>query len=46
MMEGWIELHGTVESVSSDEMLNHMGNVFKDPQAKERAQRKLEALKQ
>ncbi len=46
MMEGWVGLHGTVESASSDAMLTHMGNVFRDPQAKERAQRKLEALKQ
>ncbi len=40
MMEGWVGLHGTVESASSDAMLTHMRNVFRDPQAKERAQKK------
>lgn len=46
MMEGWVGLHGTQEGASSSAMLIQMGSVFKDPQAKERAQRKLETLRQ
>jgi hypothetical protein len=45
-MEAWVREQGTPELASSDAFMNRVEFVFKDPQAKERAQRKLDALRQ
>jgi hypothetical protein len=45
-MEAWVREQGTPELADSYTFLNRVDFVFKDPQAKERAQRKLESLRQ
>jgi hypothetical protein len=45
-MEAWVREQGTAELANSYSFLNRVEFVFRDPQAKERAQRKLEALRQ
>lgn len=45
-MEAWVREQGTPEMANSDAFLSRVEFVFKDPQAKERAQRKLDALRQ
>jgi hypothetical protein len=45
-MEAWVRDQGTPELASGYGFLDRVEFVFKDPQAKERAQRKLEALRQ
>ena len=45
-MEAWVREQGTPERASAQGFLNRVEFIFKDPQAKERAQRKLEALRQ
>lgn len=45
-MEAWVREQGTAELANSYNFFNRIELVFKDPQAKERAQRKLESLRQ
>lgn len=45
-MEAWVRERGTPELAGGYAFLNRVEFVFKDPQAKERAQRKMEALRQ
>jgi hypothetical protein len=45
-MEAWVREQGTAELANSYAFLDRVGFVFRDPQAKERAQRKLDALRQ
>lgn len=45
-MEAWVREQGTPELADSDNFLKRVEFVFRDPQAKERAQRKLDALQQ
>ena len=45
-MEAWVREQGTPEMANSDVFLSRVEFVFKDPQAKERAQRKLDVLRQ
>jgi len=45
-MEAWVREQGTAELVNSYAFLDRVWFVFRDPQAKERAQRKLDALRQ
>jgi hypothetical protein len=45
-MEAWVREQGTPEMADSYSFFERVSFVFRDPQAKERAQRKLEALRQ
>ncbi len=45
-MEAWVREQGTPELANSRAFLDRVEFVFKDPQSKERAQRKLDALRQ
>jgi hypothetical protein len=45
-MEAWVREQGTAELANGYSFLDRVEFVFRDPQAKERAQRKLEALRQ
>ncbi len=45
-MEAWVREQGTPELANGHDFLKRVEFVFKDPQAKERAQRKLENLRQ
>ena len=45
-MEAWVREQGTPEHASAQAFLDRVEFIFKDPHAKERAQRKLEALRQ
>jgi hypothetical protein len=45
-MEAWVREQGSPELANSYAFLDRVGFVFRDPQAKERAQRKLESLRQ
>jgi hypothetical protein len=45
-MEAWVREQGTPELANGNDFLNRLEFVFRDPQAKERAQRKLENLRQ
>ena len=45
-MEAWVRERGTAELANGYEFLKRVEFVFKDPQAKERAQRKLDKLRQ
>jgi hypothetical protein len=45
-MEAWVREQGIPELANGDAFLSRVEFVFKDPQAKERAQRKLDALRQ
>ena len=45
-MEAWVREQGTPERANAQSFLKRVEFIFKDPQAKERAQRKLDALRQ
>jgi hypothetical protein len=45
-IEAWVREQGTPELVNGSVFLHRVEFVFKDPQAKERAQWKLDALRQ
>ena len=45
-MEAWVREQGIPERANSHAFLDRLQFVFTDPQAKERAQRKMEALRQ
>jgi len=45
-MEAWVREYGTPELANPTTFLERMEFLFKDPQSKQRAQRKLEALRQ
>ena len=45
-IEAWVREQGTAELADSYTFLDRVGFVFRDPQAKERAQRKLDVLRQ
>lgn len=45
-MEAWVREQGTPELADGNTFLRRLELIFKDPQAKERAQRKLDALRQ